>query len=237
MSKSTLKILPALIVAITAAVLPVTPARASLIGTIPTPPGATVFPGLVPPGTDPGTLLAALVLPESFTTTAGTTSFTLDTAVFREAGGTLDFYYQLANSAASASALARLSATSFLGFETSLGFRVDGSTLPGGLFVDGTVPPETGDRNLAGTVVGFNFNPPDSAKIIPGAISNVLVISTDATSFAPGNFSVIDGGTFTGAAFQPAAPPAVPDSGTSAALLGLGVASLLVGRRFVRLQV
>ena len=236
MSKSTLKILPALIVAITAAVLPVTPARASLLGTVATPPGSTVFPGLVPPGTDPGTLLAALALPESITTTAGTTSFTLDTAVFREAGGTLDFYYQLANSAASATALARLSAFSFAGFTTSLGFRVDGSILPGFLFVDGTVAPVTGDRDLTGTVVGFNFNPPDAAKIIPGATSYVLVISTDATNFAPGNFSVIDGGSFTGPAFQPALA-AVPDSGTSAALLGLGVASLLVGRRFVRLQV
>src|SRR5713101_3397857 len=40
-----------------------------------------------------GTLLATLSVP--FTTANGTTSGTLLSAVYREAGGTLDFYYQV----------------------------------------------------------------------------------------------------------------------------------------------
>jgi hypothetical protein len=61
--------------------------------------------------------------------------------------------------------------------------------------------------NSNGSVVGFSFNPPDSAKIAPGSDSNVLVISTDATKFTNGNASVIDGGTATVAAFQPSVVP------------------------------
>jgi len=48
----------------------------------------------------------------------------------------------------------------------------------------------------------------------------VFVISTDATSFRAGNASIIDGGSQTLAAFQPAA--AVPEP-TSMLLLGTGL--------------
>src|ERR1700681_4592523 len=41
-----------------------------------------------------GTLLASLVSPFSFTTKAGTTSGSILSAVYRNASGTLDFYYQ-----------------------------------------------------------------------------------------------------------------------------------------------
>src|ERR1700687_5634352 len=68
-------------------------ATANAVGTIATPPGNTVFPGLVPPGTAPGTLLATLSAP--FTSSLGTDSGTIVSAVFRESGGTLDFYYQV----------------------------------------------------------------------------------------------------------------------------------------------
>jgi len=181
-------------------------AKANLTGTILLAPTLTVFPGLVPPGTDPGTLLASLDSPFSFTTTAGTTSGSVDTAVFQEAGGTLDFYYQVVNNAISATALARMTATDFAGFSTAVGFRVDGSSLPAG-FVDGSVAPITADSNSGGSVIGFSFNPPDAAKIAPGSDSYVLVISTDATRFTAGNASVIDGGTQTVASFQPSAVP------------------------------
>ena len=49
-------------------------AAANLTGTVLDPPGSTVVPGLVPPGTDPGTLLASLSAPwvSSLGTDAGT---------------------------------------------------------------------------------------------------------------------------------------------------------------------
>jgi hypothetical protein len=212
-----------------------------LAGTVVANPGDTVFPGFVTAAQ--GTLLASLVAPYSFSTTAGITSGTLVSAVYRNSSGTLDFYYQVNNcfqagisafcpgGAASATAIARETDTSFVGFMTFLGFRTDGSTLAGSLFVDGTVAPVTGDRSTLGpgSTVGFQFSPPDGAKVLPGLSSNVLVISTNAINFRAGNAEVIDGGTQTVASFQPAS--SVPEP-ASFALLGLGLLAVGgVGRK------
>jgi hypothetical protein len=43
--------------------------------------------------------------------------------------GTLDFYYQVANNPNSVTAISCESDTSFLGFETSVAFRLDGGSL------------------------------------------------------------------------------------------------------------
>jgi hypothetical protein len=230
-----------LILAVLIACIIVPNAKADLLGTVPAAPTDTVFPGLVAPGTDPGTLLASLVDP--FTSSLGTTAGTLVSAVFMEAGGTLDFYYQVTNNmtapncgSAGQSAcdpISRETDTSFTGFSTALGFRVDGSGLPGGIFSDGTVAPVTGDRNSVGNVVGFSFQPPDQAKIQPGQTSNVLVISTNATHFTAGNASVIDGGVTTVAAFEPTTGPSKVPEPTSFILLGGGLL-LLIGCRRLR---
>jgi PEP-CTERM motif-containing protein len=62
--------------------------------------------------------------------------------------------------------------------------------------------PVTADRNGSGDAVGFNFNP-DANKVQPGESSNVLVIQTNAISFASGWSSVIDGGATNVPTFQP----------------------------------
>src|ERR1700693_5097183 len=85
-------LVPALVLALACLIVP--SAKADLTGTLPLTAGATVFPGIVPPGTNPGTLLAEESEPFSFTTTGGTTSGFLDSAVYNDAG-TLDFYYQV----------------------------------------------------------------------------------------------------------------------------------------------
>src|SRR5258708_10775032 len=107
-----------------------------LAGTVVANPGDTVFPGFVAPGTPQGTLLASLVAPYSFSTTAGLTSGTLVSAVYRNSSLTLDFYYQVNNffqagiaafcpgAAASPTAIARATDTPFLGFMPFLSFRV-----------------------------------------------------------------------------------------------------------------
>jgi hypothetical protein len=191
---------------------------APLSGTVLTTPGNTVFPGLIPNGTAAGTLLASLVSPYSFSTTAGTTSGTLTSAVYRNSTGTLDFYYQVMNSPNSATAIARETDTSFQGFQIYTGYRTDAV----GPFVVGTVAPVTADSNLSVTVVGFSFSPPDNSKIASGLTSDILVISTNATAFVAGNASIIDGGTQTVAAFQPAG---VPEPGTLL-LMGAGLLAL-----------
>jgi hypothetical protein len=146
-----------------------------------------------------------------YTATLGTPAGTFFSAVYRESLGTLDFYYQVTNLDTSkcggagqipCDPIARVTTTSFLNFETSLGFRLDGGSF-GGPFVAGTVTPVTGDRNSVGDVVGFSFSPPDSRKVQPGQVSSVLIISTNATNFTSGNASVIDGGTITLASFEP----------------------------------
>jgi len=167
-----------------------------------------------------GTLLASLNAP--FTTGAYTGA--LRAAVVRNETNTLDFYYQVTNDATSLTSLGRETNFNFSGFNTSVFFRTDNAPAVGGGFVTGTETPDTADRDNGG-VVGFNFltgATGSSGKIDPGETSSILVVRTNATLFAPGISSVINGSGTSVTTFQPVIPePASLGLLTAGALLAL----------------
>jgi len=210
-------------IALMSACILVPGAHASLIGTVLTVPGGSVFPGFVA-GNTQGTLLASESVP--FISSLSTEEGTLVSAVYKESGGTLDFYYQVTNNVTSSDDLARETNTNFLGYTTYTGFLPDATGLTSAGFVNGTIAPQTADSSSGGSVIGFVFGPLPTEEIPPGSTSNVLVISTNATSYTSGNASVIDGGTTTLAAYEPTSLT-VPEP---ASLLLVGAGLLILGK-------
>jgi len=187
------------------------------------PPNTQVTPTVANPA--PGAVLAAVSSPF---TTGGFTG-TLRSAVVQN-GSTLDFYYQVTNSPNSLSALGRETNFNFSGFSTSVFYRTDNAGGGGAAgFIAGTETPDTADRDNFG-VVGFNFlqgvagSP--SGKLGPGETSSILVVRTNATLFAPGVSSVINGGAASVVTFA----PVIPEPATLSLLAG-GMMLPLLRRR------
>ena len=151
-------------------------------------------------------------------------SGTLDQQVYQEAGGTLDFYYVVSNSAMSLANIGRIAATNFTGFGTIVSY------LP-----SGNVAPTEADRSIPGDTVGFDFQAAGVNLIAPGQLSDFVEISTNATLFAlVGTTSISDGGTATVTTYSPVAATPEP---VSINLLAAGLAGLaLIGSRLRQLE-
>jgi hypothetical protein len=117
--------------------------------------------------------------------------------------GCLDFVYQIGVGAApegSSGAIARITGFSFDGFSTDVGLM---TTAPPDLNSAGGIAPTTIDRSISpGDTIGFNFT---TDTLVPGTVSDILVIKTNATAFDAGTLNL--DGAATVAAFQPTAVP------------------------------
>ncbi len=186
---------------------------------------------------DPG---SGEAFPDVFTTFSGTTllacqsSGTVSTATYTYSAtaevlsdpsntfcaGCLDFVYQVTDESGSTDAIARITAISFTGFETDVGFS---TTTVGGLTL-GSVAPSTVDRSSGGDTIGFNLS------LLPGDTSNILVIETNATSYASGAMNTIDGSVSSASAFEPVSATPLPGALPLFAA-GISVIGLLARRR------
>ena len=188
--------------------------------------GNVLTPGSPNPG---GTVFADITT--AFTAPLGLFSGTLRTLAVREAGGTFDFYYQIANTTANPlEFIDGFVASNFTGFTTAVDWSTNGLTgiLGAGAFSLGITPSEFATRDLT--------PPDDVAFFFPfGSLTNsaaqnpsaFLFIRTNATDFAPGQ--VVVSGAGTTPPIRAFAPTVIPE--LSSALFGMAILSVIAGRR------
>ena len=201
------------------------------------PVGATILPAgtaLIPftpfDMSTQGTLLASNLISGQSLTFAGD----LGVAVYRNTLGTLDFYYQFArtgNGTTGNDAIETITGANYEGFVVdamSSDEDVDG----GGIFTasNNAGTPATAQRNTTGGVVGVDFAPLN--PVSGTETSATYIFRTDAINYSAGTFGVIDGSTFQGVSYQPAAAnAAVPEASTWALfLVGFGGAGVALRR-------
>jgi hypothetical protein len=208
---------------------------------------AMLLPGTIIPltpadilATPPGTLEASIVQP-IISAAAGDYTGSLSAAVIRNAGGTLDFYYQVTNDATSTDVLSRETNSRFasivppFSYTTEVFYRTDNASLPA-LFTAGdpSATPLAAIRTANARVVAFQFESPFAPSgIDPGETSMIVVVRTNATTFSGGFSAVIDGTTTTVNTFGPTGPISTVPEPASLLLLSsaFGVAGYMARHR------
>jgi hypothetical protein len=171
-------------------------------------------------GTGTGsTLLATISTPVAVSSSF--TGVSLE-AVYQEASGTLTFDLQVTNNAGSTASVSRVGASDFQGVNADMGYRTDGSSLPGSPFVDGTQIPLDVTRAMSGDPIAWDFTGTSATNTLPpGTTSDVLVVQTNATRFTAGSVTVAtSGGTAKVAGFEPITTKVSSTANPSSAFVG-----------------
>lgn len=146
--------------------------------------------------------------------------------------GGLTFVYWVENSGPNS--LARLTVSSFTGFETDMGYvptdEDPDAVLP--TLVDRSLGADPLDET-GGDVVGFSFigAPLGSGKIVPGKHSNLLIVRTNAEAYTVTTAAVINGSTANPASFAPTAVIPEPSTLALASLGFVGLVGMTIRRR------
>ena len=182
------------------------------------PTGGSLFPVPAEPDPTGGAVMppTGMTVPFASGGFSGTLTSTVTAGDPSNALGGLTFTYLLTNDAVSSNAISRVTVDSFTGFMTDVSYQ---TPAPGG-----SVLPSLVDRSTA-DVVGFSFLPTAVSGafgvLSPGTSSSLLVVQTDATTFASTSAFVIDGATVNVSSFAP-----IPEPG-SFCLAALGVICLM----------
>jgi hypothetical protein len=138
---------------------------------------------------------------------------------------TMDFLYQFRD--VTGDAIGRMTATGYTGFGTDVGYDpVETMTV---FFPGPYVIPDTVARSGSGDTISYDFA--GNGGVPNGSVSEMLVINTNATSYAlNGSVNFIDGGI---ASMVVYAPTTTPEPASLGLLLGgLFAAGLFFARRF-----
>jgi len=138
---------------------------------------------------------------------------------------TMDFLYQFQD--LTGDAINHMTTTGYTGFTTDVGY--DPFETMTVYFGDPMVLPDSVNRSSSGSTIGFDFT--TNGGVPNGSVSQLLVINTNATSYAlTGTVNFIDGAV---ASMVDYAPTTTPEPASLGLLLGgLFAAGLFFARRF-----
>lgn len=182
---------------------------------------------LIPPATNAialpeagpvgGTVIATQTLPFATAGYTGTLTSSVVSGDTSNPLGGLTFTYAIQSDATSTNGISRLAVNGYTGFSTDMSY------LPG----SGTIAATLNDRDASGDVIGFTYigAPLGNGPILPGALTNLMVVQTNAVNYTREIAIVIDGSISQVDSF---APFVVPEPVTAGTLL-LGTA--LIRRR------